>query len=226
MSDLGDRMKSYENLNRLIIMPRMPAIIRVDGRAFHSLLRGCKKPFDESVVDAMNATAKALVKEISTARLAYVQSDEISILLVDYDTFFTQQWFGGTISKILSISASVATAAFTESYGKVGHFDSRVWSLHQDEVCNYFIWRQKDWERNSIQMLARSHYSHKQLHGKKVTDLHEMLHDKGVNWNDTPTHLKRGRIVMRNGIDNEIPIFTVDRDYINKYLIMKEPAND
>lgn len=222
MSDLGDRMKGYENLNRQILMPRMPAVIRVDGRAFHSLLRGCAKPFDNDVVNAMNDTAQALVNEISTARLAYVQSDEISLLLVDYDTFFTQQWFGGTISKILSISASIATGAFTEAWGEIGHFDSRVWSLHQDEVCNYFIWRQQDWERNSIQMLARSLYSHKQLHGKKMSELHDLIHAKGQNWNDVPTHLKRGRVVTRNGVDNEIPIFTADRNYIEKYLVKRE----
>lgn len=219
MSDLGDRMKLYEDMNRQTIMPRMPAIIRVDGRAFHSLLRGCKKPFDEDVVSAMNEAALALVREISTARFAYVQSDEISVLLVDYDTFFTQQWFGGTISKIVSISASIATAAFTKAYGKIGHFDSRVWSIHQDEVCNYFIWRQKDWERNSIQMVARSLYSQKQLHGKKVADLHELIHEKGLNWNDVPTHLKRGRIVTRQGVDNEMPILTADREYVEKHLL-------
>lgn len=222
---LGDRMKRYEDIGRSFIMPRMPAIIRVDGKAFHTLTRGCERPFDSRIIAAMDNTAIALMKGIQNARLAFIQSDEISILLNDYATYETQQWFGGNINKMVSISAAVASTTFTKEWGETGLFDSRVFVLPQHEVANYFIWRQKDWERNSLQMLARSLYSQKQLHGKNCSDLHELLHQKGVNWNNIEPSLKRGRCVLvtnPNEVDNNIPIFTQEREYIERFL--KEDA--
>jgi tRNA(His) guanylyltransferase len=215
--NLGDRMKRYEGQS-LKVMPRTPCIIRVDGRAFHSLLRGSKKPFDPHVIAAMNLTATSLIEEIGNVKMAYIQSDEISLLLTDYATFNTQQWFDGVINKMVSISASVAAVSFSFVYGKRAAFDSRVFSLPKEEVCNYFIWRQKDWERNSVQMLARSFYSAKELQGKKIPEQHDMILAAGGNWNDLETSLKRGRVVTREGLDNEPPIFTQDRNYIERFL--------
>lgn len=222
LDSLGDRMKRYEDQERRFLMPRMPAIIRVDGRAFHTLLKKAEKPFDISIIDVMNKTARALVEQIQNARFAYVQSDEISILLVDYDKFETQQWFSGNINKIVSISAAIATATFSQQFGKIGLFDSRVFTLHQSEVCNYFIWRQQDWERNSLNMLCQVHYSHKELQGKSCQDRHDMLHEKGVNWNDLPIYLKRGRVVTQSEINNKIPIFSKNREFIEDFLKIRE----
>jgi len=106
-------------------------------------------------------------------------------------------------------------------------FDSRAFLIPYDEVANYFIWRQQDATRNSIQMVARSMYSHKELAGKKTSALHDMLMEKGVNWNDYPTVCKRGCCIIQKEVrlendlvrrkwvtDLEIPIFTQDRGYI------------
>lgn len=220
--DLDDRMKAYENCYRQTIMPRMPAIIRVDGKAFHTLTRGCDKPFDKPLMDAMDFTAQALVNEIQNARLAYIQSDEISILLFDYNKFDSQQWFGGSLNKMVSISASIATLAFSKAYTKDAHFDSRIFVLPEREVANYFIWRQQDATRNSVSMAAQALYSPKQLHGKGYSDQQEMLFQKGINWNDYPTRSKRGACAAKDGIDLEIPIFSQDRAYIEKHLTVEE----
>lgn len=270
---LGDRMKKYEEASKSlsILIPRMPAIIRLDGRAFHSYTKNCIRPYDEDLHNAMNQTAMQLCKEISGAEIAYVQSDEISILLNNYKTRGFQPWFDGKVQKMVSVSAAIASAKFTEESKnirskKVCHcpddgqgfhrdgcakaipnkifpatFDSRIFVIPREEVTNYFIWRQQDNSRNSIQMLARSLYSHKELENKKTPDLQEMCFQKGKNWNDLPTHLKRGRCIVRNDeqrttvlgqdgqetvavnrlpmkVDNEIPIFTYGCEYIEKHL--------
>ena len=223
-------MKGYENVSRNVLTRRTPVILRVDGRAFHTFTRGFATPFDQMMHNAMVATATALVQEIQGAKVAYGQSDEISVLLTDYDTLQTDAWFGYNIQKMVSIAASVATIAFNESIGgypeygtyrKPAQFDARVFSLPKEEVVNYFVWRQQDATRNSIQMVARTHFSHKQCHKKNVSDLQDMLMEKGINWNNTPTHFKRGFCVKgTDGIvwDREIPIFTQDREYLERFV--------
>lgn len=112
---LGDRMKSfYEDRTRILLPRRTYTIIRVDGKAFHTYTRGLKRPFDQGLVEDMNETAAFLCKNIQGAKLAYVQSDEISILLTDFDSISTDMWFDGNIQKMASISASLATARFNE----------------------------------------------------------------------------------------------------------------
>lgn len=219
---LGDRMKGYEDHYRHTVMPRMPVIIRVDGKAFHSLTRGCAKPFDENLASCMNRTAESLVAEVQNARMAFVQSDEISVLLVDYNKYDSQQWFAGNLQKIVSISASIASTTFTRAYGELGLFDSRVITLPEHEVVNYFIWRQQDATRNSISMAAQALYSSKQLHGKNSAIMQDMIFQKGVNWNDYPAGFKRGRVVTKEGADYEAPVFTQDRSYIEKFLNVEE----
>ena len=189
--DLGDRMKNYENALRQYITPRMPVIMRIDGKAFHSLTRGCKKPFDEDFASAMDCTAKKLLDEIQNSRMAYVQSDEISILLIDYNTFQSQQWFGGNIQKMVSVSASISGVEFSQIFGKNGYFDSRIFILPESEVVNYFIWRQQDCTRNSVSSVAQSLYSPKQLHQKSNSNMQDMIFDKGVNWNNYKSYWKR-----------------------------------
>jgi tRNA(His) guanylyltransferase len=155
---LGTRMKdNYENRFRYQLTRRIPVIIRVDGRAFHTLTQGCE-PFDLKFSKAMTDTAIYLCNEIQGVKCVYKQSDEISLLLVDYDLITTQAWFDYNLQKIVSISAALASVKFTELFGKFATFDSRAFNIPIDEVCNYFIWRQKDWLRNSIEMLAQSHF--------------------------------------------------------------------
>lgn len=219
---LGDRMKRYENQFRNTLMHRMPAIIRVDGKAFHTFTKGMQKPFDSFMSHSMQETAKYLVQNIQNARLAYVQSDEISILMVDYNTYTSQQWFDGNINKIVSISAAMASTKFTELIGKTALFDSRVFSISENEVNNYFIWRQQDAVRNSIQAVAQSHYSSKQLHGKNTSQLQEMIFQKGENWNDYQPHLKRGAFYDRYNDEVMTPDVSKDREFIKSYLSIEE----
>lgn len=221
--NLASRMESYEDVSHEVyLIPRMPVIIRVDGKAFHTLLRKAKKPFDDEFAGWMDTVAIRLLEEIQNARFAYLQSDEVSLLLIDYNRFDTQQWFGGNREKVVSVSASIASAVLTLYYGRECYFDSRAFNLPEREVVNYFIWRQRDWERNSIQMVARCHYSHKQLDGKNKNEMQEMIFQKGTNWNDYATAWKRGRIITTDYIDGEIPIFSKNREYIEKFMEIEE----
>jgi len=259
---LGDRMKSYEDCYRTHLPIRMPVILRIDGKAFHSYTKSCKKPVDEGLVECMNDTAIELCKQVQGCRLAYVQSDEISLLLTNYQTVDTQSWFDNNLQKMVSISAAIASVTFTENSYKVwgfkefedeneylrhfpitksAYFDSRAFVMPKEDVVNYFLWRQQDATRNSVQMLARSLYSHKECHDKNNSQLQEMIFQKGINWNDCPTSQKRGRCIVKKfvesrvafnpktsetvhvdrsewTVDNEIPIFSADRDYIGQYL--------
>jgi tRNA(His) 5'-end guanylyltransferase len=191
---LGDRMKCYESVSRNFLTRRTPAIIRIDGKAFHTFTKHCIKPFDKYLNGAMVYTMEYLLNNIQGAKLGYTQSDEISILVTDFDTIHTDAWFKYNVQKMCSVSASIATAAFNSyyEYERLAMFDARVFNIPEDEVCNYFIWRQKDWERNSLQMLSRAHFSDKELHGKKRADMHEMLHSKGVNWTNLEDRWKNG----------------------------------
>lgn len=261
---LGDRMKSYEDCYRTLLPIRMPVILRIDGKAFHTYTAKAKKPVDDGLVECMNDTAIALCKTVQGCQIAYVQSDEISLLVTNYQEVDTQSWFDNNLQKMVSISAAVASVTFTENSYKIwgfrddaegtgfegmgysspvikpAYFDSRAFVLPKEEVCNYFLWRQQDATRNSVQMLARSLYSHKQLEGKGNSELQELCFQKGVNWNDCPTSQKRGRCIvktktMKEGknpktgqvfmaersewvVDNEIPIFSQNRRYIDNYV--------
>lgn len=276
---LGDRMKNnYENISRYYLTRRMPVIIRIDGKAFHTFTRGFKKPFDDILVKTMQETMKYLCENIQGCVLGYTQSDEISLVLVDYAELTTDAWFGNNLQKMCSVSASMATLAFNKFFsGRVQEFmydccdefgddvlpekqndyelahnvyfkkfnaamfDSRVFTIPKEEVCNYLIWRQQDATRNSIQSVGQANFSHKELHGKSCSDIQDMLMtQKSINWNDYATTLKRGSCCIKvdDGlteydetgnicgytqrskwiIDNEIPIFSQDRNYIEKLI--------
>jgi len=242
---LGDRMKGYEHISRILLTRRMPLIIRVDGKAFHSLTKKMDKPYDITFSHCMMRTARFLLENIMGAKLAYVQSDEISVLLTDYDSLSTEPWFQKNIQKIVSVSASMATMKFNELYRTHVHsskkvkdyglFDSRVFVIPKEEVCNYFIFRQQDAVRNSIQGLGQAHFSHKELQGKSCNAIQDMLMvDKKINWNDISPYFKRGGCFYRNlSIDTDEntnnvvtdvapPTFTQDRDYIEKYLFLEK----
>ena len=231
---LGDRMKEfYENRTRNFLPRRTYTIIRVDGKAFHSYTRGLVRPFDEKLVNDMDETACYMCKNIQGAKFAFVQSDEISILLTDFEGLTTDAWFDGNIQKMASISASLATAKFNELRpNKIALFDSRVFTIPSDiEVENYFIWRQQDTTRNSISSVAQSMFSHRELENKNTDQMQEMCFQKGVNWNDFSAKLKRGRLIVKQDYEKEgatrtkwvsvePPIFTQEREML-KVLIPK-----
>jgi len=231
MSDktsLGDRMKKYENVPRIHLTPRMPLIMRIDGKAFHTYTRGFEKPHDPSIMKAFTEVGHSLMDQIQGAKVVYMQSDEISVLVNDYEMFETEAWFDKNLQKIVSVSASIATAYFNKymwgaGKDKVALFDSRAFVIPREEACNYFIWRQQDAERNSVSSLAQSLFSHKVLHGKSVEDMKRMLLDeKNIDWNTLPTAQKRGWCVLKNSADIEIPRFQEDRKYIDMHLVQIE----
>ena len=253
--NLGDRMKTYENVTRTYLTRRMPVIIRIDGKSFHTFTRGFAKPFDEVMVKTMQDTMKYLCENVEGCVLGYTQSDEITLVLCDYKKLTSQAWFDNNIQKICSVSASMATMAFnkffynnmpacTDSSGtyykaldKGAMFDSRVFNIPKEEVNNCLLWRQLDAIRNSIEAVAQANFSHNQLHKKNCNTLKEMLlQEKNINWENYPTHLKRGsccikmpqEITAPNGekvmrshwvIDTEIPIFSQDSEYVNSRIV-------
>lgn len=248
-TSLGDRMKAYEAIPKNFLMRRTPVIIRIDGKAFHTFTRGFDKPFDPIIQTCMEETMKYCCENVQGCVLGYTQSDEISLILCDYQRLETDAWFGYNVQKIVSISASLATFEFNRAlsditanifnkngnefnektdflFGKIDQgalFDSRCFSLSKEEVCNYMIWRQRDATRNSILSLAQSLYSQKQIEGintKKLQD--KMFTEKSVNWNDLTVYQKQGSCCIKVEdkwvIDDNIPIFSHDRDYINSRI--------
>jgi len=203
--DLGNRMKNnYENRARYYLPRRTYTIIRIDGKAFHTFTKGMCKPLDNNLIKCMDLTTIELCSQIQGVQFAFTQSDEISLLLTDFENITTDAWFDGNIQKMVSVAASIATANFNEyikigiSNDKLAFFDARVFTIPDPiEVQNYFIWRQKDAIRNSISMVAQSLYSHKQLNGKSQSDMQEMCFQKGINWNDMPNGFKRGRTIIK-----------------------------
>ena len=286
--NLGDRMKGYENCFRIYLPKRMPVIIRLDGRSFHSFTRNFKRPFDDMLVSCMQTTAMNLCQQIEGAKLAYVQSDEISILLTNHDTIETEPWFGNNLQKLASIAASIATLSFNREWNnlvenfdmdyevwamfdapydkeekqkemnKLFHaydsasrtgalFDARAFVLPEEEVVNYFWWRELDATRNSIQMTAQHYFSHKELQGLNCNELqNKLLTEKNINWNNYPISYKRGSCIIKKEtkvltninfnydiekepeyeevfrkkwvIDQNIPLFNSNREYIENLL--------
>lgn len=222
---LGDRMKDfYEDRTRYKLARRTNTIIRIDGKAFHTYTKGLQRPFDQGLMEDMNRTTEYLCQNIQGAKFGYVQSDEISILITDYDDNDTHAWFDANLQKMASIAASLATAEFNRlrlirkmnttvatagsilEQFKHAMFDARVFQIpYQEEVINYFIWRQQDATRNSISSVAQSLYSAKELHGKKTSDMQEMIFQKGINWNDFTPREKRGSIIRKVEKTFEIP---------------------
>lgn len=272
--NLGDRMKTYENVTRTHLTRRTPVIIRIDGKAFHTFTRGFNKPFDSILVETMQDTMKYLCENIEGCVLGYTQSDEITLVLCDYKKLTSQAWFNNNIQKMCSISASMATLEFNKkfcenkdqwfmntyncmysneemfekwfkimkTYNEAGFhgalFDSRAFNIPKEEVNNCLLWRQQDATRNSIQSVAQANFSHKQLQNKNCSELQEMLlEEKGINWNDIPTHLKRGSCCIKEQyeietgdgvalrsrwvIDKEIPVFSKDINYVNSRIMFE-----
>lgn len=113
---LGDRMKRYENVSKDYLTRRIPVIIRIDGKAFHTFTRGMRKPFDSVLMNTMKDTMKFLCENIQGCVFGYTQSDEITLVLTDYATLTTDAWFGYNVQKIVSITASIATLAFNKFF--------------------------------------------------------------------------------------------------------------
>lgn len=251
MSALDKRMKEfYEFIPKTSLMRRCPVAIRIDGKAFHTFTKKFEKPFDLILMEAMQETMKYLCQNVQGCVLGYTQSDEITLILIDYQNLESSAWFDYEVQKISSVSASMATMKFNQIFASLVNkyesvtdpeqlevykkaietgalFDARCFNIPKDEVCNLIYWRQQDASRNSIQQIARYYYTPKQLEGKKNTMIQDMLYkDFKINWNDYPVPQKRGTACIKdeNGkwfIDTSMPILRADdREYVNKLIFL------
>lgn len=250
MPTLHERMKQYEAVSQTYLMRRTPVIIRLDGVAFHTFTKDFVKPVDEILARTMQRVTTYLVNNIQGCLIGYTQSDEISLVLQDYRKFDTDAWFGYNVQKLTSVSAKMATARFHKSYedalcgydpekcisvywpaindGDIG-FDSRCFNLPFEEVNNYFVDRQRDAERNSVNLLAQQYYTQKELEGINAKKLQDKLFtEQGINWNDLSDYQKRGYVAIPKK-DPEFekyvgvtPIFSKEPDFVNSRILFKE----
>lgn len=223
---LKEKCEFFRGLSDYRIMPNGYAIIMLDGRSFSRLIKNkYKKPFDDTFINMMNETAKYLVQNIQGAKFAYVQSDEISILVTDFDTPSTDSLFGNRLCKIQSICAAMAASKFnqlaleneikkylspeTASYDdlyklvesqRLVEFDCKAWSVpdYNTAFC-HFLWRQNDCTRNSKQQAAQSYLSHKELMNLEADKQIELLKEReGIDWNTAYNDgEKYGRLIYK-----------------------------
>lgn len=228
---LGDRMKLYEGMEAgRRLMPLLPIIARIDGRAFSTFTRGMARPYDERMQAAMLATTVALVRE-TNACLGYTQSDEISLAWHSTDTK-SSVWFDGRIIKMISQLGAQATLYFyrevcktmPEYADRLPTFDARVWNVpNRTEGANVFLWREWDATKNSLSMAASAYFSHKELNGRDGKARHDLLHGIGINWNDYGVHFKRGVYVQRRTTTR--PFTTLELDKLPpKHAARRDPA--
>ncbi len=248
----GNRMKMYEACSSVHLIPGTPKIMRLDGKSFHTWSKGCERPYDWNIMSAMAEGAKTVMKEIGgSARFAYIQSDEVSIVINDKPRIESSPWFDNNLVKMASVSAAIMAVNFTQSFHlsrkpvplensdklfhpawKPAYFDARIFQVPNIwEMHNAILWRQFDAIKNSKSQYARHYFSQKQVHEKNGDQKVQMMKDQhGFDWHTAPTWTKRG-IVVRRGtmgkfeIDMEIPEFKVDKDYLAKlYEVPEEPV--
>ena len=269
-SDIDVRMKkNYEHPYRIYLTRRVPVIVRIDGKAFHTFTKGFDRPFDIIMIRAMQDTMKYLCENIMGCQIGYCQSDEISLFLKDYQNFQSQPYFDYNIQKISSICASMATLAFNKSFAsyveydknmsidnnmeledddiintkykdimmkheealkKGAMFDCRCFNVPKEEVTNYFYSRQLDASRNSVEMVGRAYFSHKELHNKNNSTIQDMLHEKfNINWNNFPTVQKRGSCCIKKYYSLKDGQELTDEDLVNytdKIKMLDENTED
>ena len=240
-SDLASRMKSfYEEVSKTRLLRRIPTVIRIDGRVFHTFTKGFVQPFDDVLIDSMHETMKYLCENIQGCVLGYTQSDEITLILTDYKELTSDAWFNYEVQKVCSIVESMATMTFNKAFAKNvknfdlktayngdteenkrlsriynkavekgAMFDARFFNIPREEVTNLIYWRQLDASRNSVNMVGRAYFSHKELLNKSCSQIQDLLMTKGINWNNYPTYQKRGACCVKREVvsnkESDIP---------------------
>ena len=205
-SDLATRCKSHESATT---DPRghkhLPLLVRLDGRAFHTYTRGLQRPFDPRLSACMLAATRALVEDLHP-RIAYTQSDEISLLFWAGSDENACLPFDGKYQKLATVCAGLASTAFAltaavtipERQGWLPHFDGRAWSVPSPEAALEAIaWRVGDATKNSVSMAAQSVYSHRQLLNQSTEDKIAMLAEKGIDWRAYPDFFRVGSFLRR-----------------------------
>ena len=241
--EFGNRMKRFERLISFTMPGNNPVFVRIDGKGFSKWTKQIKaeKPFDDVLSGIfINATMRTC-ESIGQVIMAYGQSDEVTFLLDGWRKPESQIYFGGNIQKIDSVIASMFTAHFNDwlinseyFIAEPAMFDARVWTVPEYELENVFRWRQQDAKRNSIQGLAQSLYSHKELNGKSQKEQLRMCLLKGADWDYLPILQKWGFVVRKETYtinvgdgpternrwvsDRNIPQFTKDKNYIKDIM--------
>jgi len=209
-TDLGDRCKQLEELSpaNTLLLPRIPIVARLDGKAFHTFTKGLEKPFCKELHELMVLVTKQLVAD-SNATIGYTQSDEIT-LVWDATATNSQIVFNGKVAKLLTVLTSICTAHFNANLPKFlpkkkgpALFDCRIWNVPtRRDALDVLVWREADASKNSISMAAQAQFSHKQCQNKNGSELQEMLfQEKGINWSEYPACFKRGTYVRRKDVE-------------------------
>lgn len=218
---LKEKYNYYRNLTDYRLLPNGYIMVMLDGRSFSKKIKNnFKRPFDETFINLMNETAKYVCEKVSGCKLAYVQSDEINLVL--YDDFEKDPFFGNRLCKLQSIIASIATSKFNQlafievlkdnNYHKddvinmianssLYEFDCKVWNVpNVNDAFASILYRQNDCVRNSKEAVAQNYFSHKTLNGKKTEEQIELVKEYfGVNWyNDFTGGEQYGRLIIRH----------------------------
>lgn len=230
-SDISNRMKRYEEVSKVKLMRRTPVIVRLDGKAFHTFTKTIKaeKPYCDKLKKCFVNSIINIFNDVQGLKLAYCQSDEVSLLLTDYSTIKTEAYFDYNVQKITSVISSMFSVFFYIEVLKHfdlsinPFFDCRCFNVPKEDIVNYFIWRQKDATRNSISSFSQSMFSHKKLQGLNSDELQDLMFiDYGFNWNDVDIWKKRGYCIYKKEgeifVDNEMPVLTNDRLYIEQFI--------
>ena len=220
---LEEKCKYYQSISDYKLMPNSYVLVHCDGRAFSSLIKKrFKQPFDRDFIFIMNETARYLCENIGGCKMAYVQSDEITLVLTDFDTETTDSFFGYRMCKLISTIAAMATAKFNRLWMQSQEdielsikelplvtFDCKVWNVPTyNDVKAWLIYRQNDCVRNSINQTAYSVFSHKELEGLKTPERLVKLLGKGIDWDGFDDALKYGRFVYKK------PIVTINNQTV------------
>ncbi len=206
--NIGNRMKSYESISTSRkLIPLLPVYVRIDGRSFSRFTKKANKPFDLSISNAMHEATKELLLQTHAA-IAYVQSDEISLV---YEPS-AEMMFGGKIHKWESVLAAMASTAFFRALvkdedwnerqpnwmNKNPHFDARVIQMpSKTEVANMMLWREMDARRNAVSMLASSLFSHKSLQNTSTKDRLARIEKHGVDFDSYPSAFRLGTFYQK-----------------------------
>lgn len=216
----GSRMKMFEGMEAdRRLMGLLPAFARLDGKCFHNFTKNMERPYDKRLSDLMCATARYLAEE-TNACMAYTQSDEITLAWYS-DDIKSQIYFDGRISKMISVLAAQCSCYFNQEFinffyecqkPSTAIFDCRVWNVPTlEEGANVFLWRELDATKNSITMAASSVYSHTELMNKNGKEKQEMLHQKGINFNNYPDFFKRGTYIQRRKVMTSFTTDEIDK---------------
>ena len=229
--NLEDKCLYYRGLSDYKLLPNSYVLVMLDGRSFsHMVKNKFQKPFDNEFIRMMNETAEYVCKNVQGCKFAFVQSDEISLVLTDFDTPTTDAFFSNRLCKMQSIIASLATAKFNQLMASY-HFE-KMWDdgcppdLSVDDVCDkieklplyqfdckcwnvptyndvfaWILFRQNDCIKNSKQQTAQTCFPHKELFGKNTDEQIALLKEtKGIDWQQFPNDKKYGRFIWKEEV--------------------------